>query len=93
MVQLIPLTSFCQHSVQLSTIEHVLVQILNGTGALPRVLQAIEDLIAGNQTSPLNSIISNLTSGANPSRIVTTGFGAGSSPNTLYERSSHDSML
>ena len=59
------------------------VQILNGTAALPRVMQAIEDLIAGNKTASLNSIISNLTSGANPSRIVTVGFGAGSSRTCL----------
>lgn len=54
-----------------------MLQILSGTGALPRVLQSVEDLIAGNQTAALNNIIRNLTGGSNPSRIVTTGFGAG----------------
>ena len=55
-------------------------QVMNGTAALPSALQPIEDLINGTHGASLNAVISNITKGANPARIVTTGFGAGGQP-------------
>ena len=50
---------------------------MNGTAALPRVMQPIEDLLSGNGSQSLSSVIANISSNVNPFRIVTTGFGAG----------------
>lgn len=54
-----------------------LAPILNGTAALPRVMQPVEDLLSGNGSQSLSSVIANISNGVNPYRIVTTGFGAG----------------
>ena len=50
---------------------------MNGTAALPSALQPIEDLISGTNGVSLDAVISSITKGANPARIVTTGYGAG----------------
>ena len=59
------------------SIVEFMAQVMDGTKALSRALQPFEDLLKGNMTTPLDAIIANVSAGANPARILTTGFGAG----------------